>query len=98
MTETKKETCEYCWSRDIGALVAHDEGHATGCPCDSEAPEAMQKWRRGWRDGFYSDSDVHHSVWHHYARTYLLGRRAGKAEIDRMVDDVVQSEIFGPEY
>jgi hypothetical protein len=60
-------------------------------------PEAKEEWDEGCAFGF-ADNYIHWWQWKFYSPTFTLGYRVGKAEIDRMVDDVAQSNIWGPEY
>lgn len=74
----KGDHCQFCWNPFAGQ-------HNVGCPKDEGTPEAMNKWQMGYEFGF---GDSHLNWWQFdwLSPSYVLGYRAGKAEIDGLVD------------
>ena len=70
-------------------------GHNDGCPILIGAPEAMEEWKRGANFGFEEDRSPRSWDFPHYSKTFILGWRAGAAEIDCLVDIAAQSRCFG---
>ena len=73
--------CQFCWHP--GA-----DGHNEGCPTND--PKLLADWEKG-RDYGFGDSTIKPYEYQHYPKPYILGYRAGKAEIDDLVDEAAQS-------
>lgn len=96
MTAEERSFCKYCRRRD-------DYEHHDACPLRLDTSIAMEKWQKGREHGFQSDyPDVGRIppwAFDHYNPTYILGYEAGKAEIDRLVDEAALSRSYwGEEY
>ena len=89
-TGTHKERCEFCRNQKVGQ-------HNKGCPELIGTPEAKVEWNEGWAVGF---ADEHIEWWQEkfYSPTFILGYRVGGAEIDRLVEEAVHYNTWGPEY
>lgn len=83
-TDTRSETCEFCWR------PSHVGGHNEGCPIKIGTKVAREEWERGYQHGFHWDLDDYGAIqpyqYGFYSKTYLLGYRAGEAEIEELVD------------
>ncbi|MFH1142233.1 MAG: hypothetical protein V1695_00810 [Candidatus Uhrbacteria bacterium] len=90
MTTDMKGKCESCWNPHAGQ-------HNRGCPEMIGTAKAKAEWEKGRAFGF-ADNNIPYWRWNFYSPTFILGYRVGKAEIDRMVDDAAQGNIWGPEY
>lgn len=90
MDTNPKGGCEKCWNPNPGQ-------HNPGCPILMGTPESEEKWEKGFTFGF-ADNHIPHWLWKNYPQSFILGWRAGRAEIDRLVDNVAQARIWGPEY
>jgi len=79
------ERCKFC---------RRGEGlHHEGCPSFNGT---TAEWQEGYRFGF--DDNYIESWWlRHYTATFLMGYRAGKAEIDRLVE-IAYERCYGLEY
>lgn len=83
----QENPCEYCYHppRQVEGL----EGlHNPGCPMIN--PADMAEWRRGRSFGF---ADNHIQAWEYrfYTSAFILGWRAGKDEIDGLVEQAAES-------
>ncbi|KKR36227.1 MAG: hypothetical protein UT69_C0033G0002 [Candidatus Yanofskybacteria bacterium GW2011_GWE1_40_10] len=81
-TTTGGERCEFCW-RPISV-----SGHNDGCPILVGTPLAMVEWESGWREGS-GDNYLRAYQLRYHAPSWRLGYRAGKAEIDRLVEEAI---------
>jgi len=54
------------------------------------------EWERGYEHGFNYDFDGEIQPWRYYlfSKSYILGYRVGKAEIDRCVEIAEESRYF----
>lgn len=91
--------CDGCGSThyEEGGLKDPDQE----CPDLVRANNAIARkkaeWQRGYNYGF-GDNNI---LWWHrgnYSTEFLQGWRAGKAEIDRLVDEAAQGNARGDEY
>ena len=73
-------SCSFCWR------PVRFGGHNEGCPVLIGTPEAMEEWRRGRSFGFEDNIINPAQLSRHYPITWVLGYRAGKAEIERQVE------------
>ena len=89
-TNAHEERCEFCWNPNVGK-------HNKGCPELIGTAEAREEWQRGADVGF-ADSAIPYWEWDKHSLTFILGYSVGKAEIDRMVDQAAQDNIWGPTY
>ena len=55
--------------------------------------QALTEWEKGYHFGF-DDNYIESWCYRHYSKEYILGYLAGKAEIDRLVDDAAQRRYF----
>lgn len=80
-TANGRESCRYC--RGIGR-------HSFGCPVETGTDEAVQEWKRGYNVGF---ADEHIPYWslNNYSPAFQCGYRLGFADIDVLVEQVVES-------
>ena len=91
-THSGDTKCEYCW-RPANYRPHPEEGlHNEGCPAGSGVnPErALEEWQAGYHFGF-QDNYIQWWQYRYYSRSFLLGWRAGKNEIDCLVDQAAQS-------
>ncbi len=89
--------CKYCWRPadcPPGPVMTLNRFHNKGCPQSCDAlPSAMAEWEEGYDFGF-DDNYIKPWRYRNFSVTFLMGYRVGKAEIDRLVDEAVQSRYF----
>lgn len=79
--------CEYCW-HPPQQVEGHNGLHNEGCPMIDATN--MAEWKRGQAYGF---NDNHIEAWQYrfYKPASILGWRAGKEEIDALVEEAAES-------
>ncbi|MFZ5364974.1 MAG: hypothetical protein ACOZBH_02110 [Patescibacteria group bacterium] len=77
----KGDHCQLCWN-----LTGQ---HHQGCP-KVEGADAAAKWQRGHDFGFDGGYLPPHR-WRHHSAAYILGYRAGRAEIETLIDEEVKA-------
>lgn len=82
--------CQYCWH-------AVKECHNPGCPqLNPSDRDMLHEWELGRVDGFTEADGPRGDSRLRFSKSYWLGVRVGKEEIDGLVDDAAQSRIFDP--
>jgi hypothetical protein len=76
--------CKYCWN----PLGKHNEG------CPTLNPDNLKRWEKGRSYGFL-DNTIHYWNYKYYSKSFILGYRVGKQEIDTLVDEAAQ-ENYSP--
>lgn len=92
------ERCKFCNAPAVWEFGGYrrDE-HSEGCPAyivDENVTRVDEKllpeWKAGYRHGFNWDDEEYGYIetWKYcrYSKSYILGYRAGEAEIDRLVE------------
>jgi hypothetical protein len=86
--------CNFCWRPSDYPVKAGEDFHNDGCPLgmnpQPSPEEAMVEWRKGYRYGF-DDNYIPPWRYDYYTASFFYGWRAGKADIDRLVDEVAQA-------
>ncbi len=67
--------------------------HNEGCPESIILGNEKVEWEAGYSHGF---GDNYIETWRYrfFSKSFLLGYRAGKAEIDKLVDEAAQSRYL----
>jgi hypothetical protein len=83
MAMSNNKRCEWCW-HPTDSRGAKYSAHNNGCP---ESRGNLEQWNAGWASGFAEDFIPTRS-YSQYNPSFILGYRAGKNEIEQLVEAV----------
>ena len=88
--EGARQCCRFCFRPNDPRGRDGPWQHNDGCPKKGDDPATMDEWRRGHAYGF-ADNAIQSWQYRYYSKTFLFGFRAGRAEIESMVGDIMDA-------